>query len=290
MSPENARCSRVPLPDSDALTPSDVLLNERDGAVAILRLNRPHVLNALSSELCRALHRAIVQLGADNTVRAIVVTGTGNRAFTAGTDLKEAAECAGQVRGIEENPVAAIEGCRTPIIAAVNGLCITGGMEIMVACDVVYAASTARFADTHVRVGLLPGWGLSVRMARQIGAQRAKEISLSGNFIDARRAFDIGLVNRVLEPELLLPAALELAHDIASADPHVVAAYKNLIDQGLQLSLPDALRIEQERSADHLAHLTLADITSARHAATARNRTQAKRLRTPSRDDNANPG
>jgi len=159
MSPEKARCSRVPLPDSDALTPSDVLLNERDGAVAILRLNRPHVLNALSSELCRALHRAIVQLGADNTVRAIVLTGTGNRAFTAGTDLKEAAECAGQVRGIEENPVAAIEGCRTPIIAAVNGLCITGGMEIMVACDVVYAASTARFADTHVRVGLLPGWG-----------------------------------------------------------------------------------------------------------------------------------
>ena len=263
---------------SDGAHPrSDTLLMERDGAVAVLRLNRPRALNALSSQLRRALHRAVLELDADETVEAIVLTGAGDRAFTAGLDLKEAAANAGGYETPEDNPVAAIEQCRTPIIVAVNGLCITGGLEIMLACDVVYAASTATFADTHVRVGLLPGWGLSQRMARQIGLQRAKEISLSGNFVDAARAFEIGLVNRVFEPEDLLPAAVRLAHDIADADRRIVALYKQIIDEGVCMELPLALTMEHERAVAHFARLSRNEIEAGSSAAAQRNRSQDTR-------------
>ena len=171
----------------------------------ILTLNRPEALNALSAELVRAFVHAL-RTADDGTVATIILTGQGDRAFTAGMDLKEAA---------------AIARCRTPIMVAVNGLCITGGMEIMLACDIVIASSTARFADTYVKVGLLPGWGISQRMARQIGPQRAKEISLTGTFVSAERALEIGLVKRVVARRRTrrsrcpqAPLALDRAHSI----------------------------------------------------------------------------
>ena len=254
---------------------SGTLIVERDGRVAILTLNRPEVLNALSAELRRALHLTILELDADAEIGAIVLTGVGDRAFTAGMDLKEAALRQNGEPDPLENPAIAIGRCRKPIIAAVNGLCITGGMEIMLCCDVVYAARTARFADTHVRVGLLPGWGISQRMARQIGPQRAKEISLSGNFIDAERAFEIGLINRVLEPNELMAAAVGLARDFADGNPAVVQEYKALIDDGFEMELGDALTMEQERAAAFFAALQPGQLEANRIAASARNRQQA---------------
>jgi enoyl-CoA hydratase len=235
---------------------SDTLLVERDGHVAILTLNRPDQLNALSAELRRALVTAIADLDADDEIGAMVLTGAGTRAFTAGFDLKEADSRGTQQDVDAENPVLAIEACRTPIIVATRGYCITGGMEIMLACDVVYADRTTKFADTHVRVGLLPGWGLSQRLARQIGIQRAKEISLSGNFVDAERAFEIGLINRVLDPEELMPAALQLAHDFADGNRAIVRTYKQLIDDGSRLGLVEGLAHEAAVSTAFAQTLT----------------------------------
>ena len=254
---------------------SSTLLTDRDGRVAILTLNRPEALNALSSELVRALVQALRECDADDEIGAVILTGQGDRAFTAGMDLKEAAAANGQLlNGPDEDPGQAIMACRKPIIVAVNGLCITGGMEIMLNCDVVYAASTARFADTHVRVGLLPGWGISQRMARQIGPQRAKELSLSGTFIDAERALEIGLVNRVFEPADLLLEALALAHAMADNDDRTVQSYKKLIDDGYAMPLPDALVVERERGSEFVNSLAPGALDAGRQRAQGRNRQQ----------------
>lgn len=249
-------------------TPLDV---RRDGDVAVLTLNRPEALNALNGELLRLLCRALVKADADEGVGAIILTGAGDRAFTAGMDLKEAAQRLDDF-GSDAQPAATLDACRTPVIVAVNGLCVTGGMEIMMACDIVYASSAARFADTHVRLGLLPGWGISQRMARQIGPQRAKEVSLSGRFVDADRAAEIGLVNRVLEPAELMPATLELAHQIAGNPAQAVQSYKALIDEGYAMGLDEALAMEHQRSVDHIRSMSSDELETSRQAVTAQNR------------------
>jgi enoyl-CoA hydratase len=253
---------------------SPTLLVQRDERVLILTLNRPESLNALSAELIRSFVHALRDADADDSVAAIILTGQGERAFTAGMDLKEAGQSSQPLNGPDEDPALAIEQCRKPVIVAVNGLCITGGMEIMLACDIVIAASTARFADTHVRVGLLPGWGISQRMARQIGPQRAKEISLTGAFVSAARAHEIGLINQVVEPDQLMPTALAIARDIAASDPAVVQAYKSLIDDGYALPLTEALAEERRRGREHAAGLTSGHFDRARSLASARNRVE----------------
>ena len=250
------------------------LLYERDGDVAILTLNRPEALNALSSALLRELVRRLDECDADPSIGAIVLTGQGERAFTAGMDLKEAAQSTEAISGADADPSAALDRCRTPVIVAVNGLCITGGMEIILATDMVLASENARFADTHVRVGLLPGWGISQRLARQVGPQRAKELSLTGNPIDAQRAFDIGLVNRVVPAGELLPIALQLAHDVARSDQRAVQTYKSLIDDGYAVSMAQGLELERTRGAEYLASLDASAISAGHENAQARNREQ----------------
>jgi enoyl-CoA hydratase len=170
--------------------------------IAVVTLNRPEAMNALSRALRAALDGAMTELAADPGVRVVVMTGAG-RAFTAGLDLKELGSDpdglgAANATGARENPVLAIRQCPKPIIGAINGVAITGGFEVALACDVLIASSTARFADTHARVGILPGWGLSQRLSRVIGPYRAKELSLTGNFLDAPTALAWGLVNRVV--------------------------------------------------------------------------------------------
>ena len=248
------------------------LLVQREGAVLILTLNRPEALNALTAELIRDFVRALRAAHTDDGVAAIVLTGQGNRAFTAGMDLKDAGRTAQPLSGPDEDPALAISECSKPIIVAVNGLCITGGMEIMLACDIVIASSTARFADTHVKVGLLPGWGISQRLARQVGPQRAKEISLTGTFVDAERAFAIGLVNRVVEPAQLMPTALSIARDIAASDSSIVQAYRRLIDDGYAMPLAEALVEERRRGRELVAGLPADHMERARASASTRNR------------------
>jgi enoyl-CoA hydratase len=228
-----------------------VLVDRPLAGCAVVTLNRPRALNALSLALRRELVAAFDRLAAD--ARVVVLTGAG-RAFCAGLDLKELGALsdtrAAVVSEADNDPLLAIERFPGPVIGAINGPAVTGGFELALACDVLVASREASFADTHARVGLLPAWGLSQRLPRRIGAGRAKELSLTGNFLSADRADDWGLVNRVVEPEQLLPSALALAADMLSSVPEMLGAYKRLIDDGLGMTLADALRLEKQRSAE----------------------------------------
>lgn len=252
---------------------------ERDGAVAVVTLNRPEAMNALSRALRAELARAMREVDADDAIRAVVLTGAGQRAFTAGLDLKELGTDtsnlgAANAEGAEENPVKAIEQCRKPVIGAINGVAITGGFEVALACDILIASENARFADTHARVGIMPGWGLSQKLSRLIGISRAKELSLSGNFLDAQTACAWGLVNRVVPANELLAAAKRLAADIASADPGMVSAYKRLIDEGYALPLGEAMALEHRTSLSANRRVSAEEVEARRRAVMERGRTQ----------------
>ena len=240
-----------------------------DGAVATVTLNRPHAMNALSKALRSELYRAMVRVDGDDAVRVVILTGAGERAFTAGLDLKELGSQAGALgsanaTGAEENPVKAIEVCRKPVIGAINGVAITGGFEVALACDILIAGEGARFADTHARVGVMPGWGLSQKLSRLIGVSRAKELSLSGNFLDAATAERWGLVNRVV------PAA----EAMSSADPDFIANYKRLIDDGFARTFAEGMALEHERSSAANAAVTPESVEARRAAVQARGRAQ----------------
>lgn len=252
---------------------------EHDGPVAIVTLNRPEAMNALSRALRAELAAAMRSVDADDAIRAVVLTGAGQRAFTAGLDLKELGEDtsnlgAANAEGTEENPVKAIEQCRKPVIGAINGVAITGGFEVALACDILIASEAARFADTHARVGIMPGWGLSQKLSRTIGLSRAKELSLSGNFLDAATACQWGLVNRVVPADELLDVAKRLAHDIAGADPQMVHAYKQLIDDGYALPFGDGLALEHSRSSAANSAVSADDVEARRRAVMERGRAQ----------------
>jgi enoyl-CoA hydratase len=253
---------------------------ERDEGVAVVTLNRPEAMNALSRGLRAQLAQVMRELDDDEKVRVVILTGAGERAFTAGLDLKElgadtANLGAANAEDARANPVKAVEQCRKPVIGAINGVAITGGFELALACDILIAADNARFADTHARVGIMPGWGMSQKLSRTIGISRAKELSLSGNFLDAKTACEWGLVNRVVPSGELLSAARALAADIASADPAMVQAYKALIDEGYAQSFGEALATEHRVSSAANRQVNAADVEARRLAVIERGRSQA---------------
>lgn len=253
---------------------------ERDGPVAVVTLNRPEAMNALSRALRAELASAMRDVAAADDVRVVVLTGAGERAFTAGLDLKELGSDtsnlgAANASGADENPVKAIEQCAKPVIGAINGVAITGGFELALACDILIASENARFADTHARVGIMPGWGLSQKLSRMIGISRAKELSLSGNFLDAGTAMTWGLVNRVVAAANLVPIAKQLAHEIASIDPAMVRAYKRLIDEGYAMPFGEALAHEHAVSSSTNRRVSASEVEARRHAVMERGRGQA---------------
>ncbi|MBU2552449.1 MAG: enoyl-CoA hydratase [Proteobacteria bacterium] len=258
-----------------------VLLIEKDQGITTLTLNRPERLNALSRELIAALARAFEELAGDPDTGVVILTGAG-RAFCTGLDLKEIAE-----KGFGEKTddpekaqravVSNIEAFPKPVIGAINGPCVTGGFEIILALDVLFASTEAVFADTHVRVGLVPGWGISQRLPRLIGIHRAKELSLTGNYIDAKTAEAWGLLNRVLPPRDLMPACRALARDMLSAAPGAVQAYKQVLDTGFGMPLADALRYEMQAAGEHVRHMTGGIVGQRRPGVQARGRAQKKK-------------
>lgn len=257
-----------------------VTVDKRAGGVALVTLNRPEAMNALSKAMRAEIAATFSALNADDYVRAIVLTGAG-KAFTAGLDLKElgsdaSAMGAANAQDAERNPVVAIEKCAKPVIGAINGAAITGGFELALACDILLASTNAKFADTHARVGIMPGWGLSQKLSRMLGISRAKELSLSGNFLDAETACAWGLVNRVVAPEFLVETALKLAADISTALPDKVQAYKRLIDDGFAMPYGDALKLERERSSALNAQVTPDVVAKNREDVMARGRDQKK--------------
>jgi enoyl-CoA hydratase len=212
---------------------------------AVVTLNRPHVANALSRELRAAFAEAFVALEADPDVRVVILTGAG-KAFCAGLDIKEISESSDSFAGpVAADPAAAMAAFSGPIIGAVNGAAVTGGFEIALACDVLIASTSARFADTHARVGVMPGWGLSQRLSRAIGLYRAREMSFSGNYVSAAQANEWGFVNRVVAPDDLLPQARALASDMLEVLPHMLVAMKKVIDEGFGMNFADAMKHER---------------------------------------------
>lgn len=253
----------------------EIVLVERDGPVAIVTLNRPDALNALSRALRARIVEVFAGLAEDETVRAAVLTGSG-RAFTAGVDLKEAGET-GFALGADGGSIDLSKGLAAfpwPIIGAINGFAITGGFELALMCDVLLASENAKFADTHARVGIMPGWGLSQKLSRLIGISRAKELSFTGNFLNAETAERWGLVNRVYKADELLPAAIKLGHDMASCDATLLREYKRMIDDGFGMSFAEGMKEEVRRSAAHAQSVTAESVEAARKQVTARGREQ----------------
>ena len=227
---------------------SEQLLIEKDGGIATLTLNRPEVMNALSPELLTDLCQAFRTLQADREVRAVILTGNG-KAFCAGLDLKAMQSHPGGLDAFAihgDNDVArAMADFDRPIIVAVNGVAATGGFELALMGDILIASEQARFADTHCRVGLAPGWGLSQKLARMIGPSRAKEAHFTGNFISAEQAAAWGLVSRAVPAEELMADARKVAGDIASCVPGTVKVYKKLVDDGLASTLGAGMEMEK---------------------------------------------
>ena len=255
-----------------------VTVDKRANGVALVTLNRPEAMNALSKAMRQEIATTFAALNDDADIRAIVLTGAG-KAFTAGLDLKElgsdaSAMGAANATDAERNPVVAIEKGSKPVIGAINGAAITGGFELALACDILIASENAKFADTHARVGIMPGWGLSQKLSRMLGISRAKELSLSGNFLDAQTAAAWGLVNRVVAADVLVETALKLGADIATALPDKVAAYKRLIDDGFAIPYGDALKLERERSSKLNAAVTPDVVAKNREDVMARGREQ----------------
>lgn len=256
-----------------------LLVDKPSDGVAVVTLNRPEAMNALSRALRQALRQAMIELDGDPSVKVIVLTGAGERAFTAGLDLKELSTDplgmgAANATDPAENPARALLATAKPIIGAINGVAITGGFEVALACDVLICSTNARFADTHARVGITPGWGLSQKLSRAIGPYRAKELSLTGNFLDARTAYEWGLVNRVVEPGELMEAALTLARQMADIEAEMLLTYKAMIDDGYEKSLGDGLALEHERSSTYNSAVTPEMVAARRAAVQARGRSQ----------------
>lgn len=251
-----------------------VLLVEKSGGIATITLNRPEALNALNAELRDAIERAFRDLAKDSEVRVAILTGAG-RAFTAGIDLKELSSARIERSGAADyDMISAIRDFEAPLIGAVNGHAITGGFELALACDLLIASENAVFADTHARVGIVPGWGLSQRLPRLIGIARAKELSLTGNFIGAEQAERWGLVNRVVPAHELMPACRQLALDMLSCDPPSLRRYKQMIDRGYAGTFADGMALEQRISREHLADVTSEAIAARRAGIQDRGRKQ----------------
>lgn len=233
---------------------------EIDEQLAIVTLNRPDARNALSATMRQQLTATLVSLANNPDVRVVVLTGVG-KAFCAGLDINELQAAGDEVAqdgiiGVEM--LAALAALEIPVIAAVNGFAITGGLELVLCCDVIVASTEAFFADTHARVGIVPAWGVTQRLPRIIGPLRAKEMSLSGRKVSAELAYDWGLVNHVVEPGDLMATAFELAREMIACNAASQREIKGLIDQGWESVIADGLQCEQAASLAAFARFTVA--------------------------------
>jgi enoyl-CoA hydratase len=244
------------------------ILVEREDATLLVTLNRPKVLNALNVLMLSELRAALESAAADEAVRAIVLTGAGERAFAAGADIGELAALTGPIAGaaqarLGQAVTVTIEQLRVPVIAAVNGFALGGGCELALACDVRLASETAKFGQPEVNLGLMPGYGGSQRTARLLGRGMAMYLCLTGETIDAHEALRIGLVERVFPAADLLSEARRIAALIAAKAPLAVSATKRAIEGGLPLSMPAGLELEALSFGSLIGTADFAEGTSA---------------------------
>jgi enoyl-CoA hydratase/carnithine racemase len=252
---------------------TDALLTHDLDGVRVLTLNRPEARNSLSRELNTALTSALVAADEDTTVRAIVITGT-DPAFCAGLDLKAlAAEGSAYIEAFHEDSCFARVGeLRTPVIGAVNGAAFTGGLELALGCDFLVAGERAIFADTHARVGVLPGGGLTARLPDRVGTAWARRMSFTSEVVDAALALRIGLVTEVVPHDDLMSRALGVAAGIADGDGATLQLLKGMYEAGWRATTGQVLAIETELAGANTP--TWGDLESNRRQVLERNRAQ----------------
>jgi enoyl-CoA hydratase/carnithine racemase len=235
---------------------STIILEKKEG-VARITLNRPEKLNAINSQLISDLYSAIQDIERDDSVRVVVITGSG-RAFSAGADLEE-------IGKLIESPVQlemllrewrktfdSIENLGKPVIAAINGMALAGGLELVMACDIAIASQDAKIGDQHANFGLIPGGGNTQRLPRAIGARRAKYLILTGEWISADEAERIGLVNKVVPASELDNAVKEITDKLVEKSPMASRAIKFLVNRGIETDLATGLDLEIEMAALHI--------------------------------------
>lgn len=215
--------------------------------VAILTFNRPDALNALNTPTATEALDAVQKVEQNPSVRVLVITGAG-KAFIAGADIKEmyekTPEGARIYSELGHRLMRTVQEMDMPVIAAINGYCLGGGLEVALSCDIRIAAEQATFGLPETILGIIPGWGATQRAARLIGTSLAKELIFTGRHITAQRAFEIGLVNRVVPPEALMPVVMEMARVICRQSARAVAAAKRVINRGIEMPLQDACCLE----------------------------------------------
>lgn len=272
----------------DDVMADDVVLVDVDEGVATITLNRPEARNALNRAVRTRLPTLITELEADAAVDVMILTGA-DPAFCAGVDLKEFGSEASK-RAVERSADMGVRdgSGRLPwrgalpsrtklLIGAVNGVAVTGGLELALACDFLVASERARFADTHARVGVMPGWGLTVLLPQRIGVARAREMSVTGNFVDARVACDWGLVNHVVPHEELLSFCRQLAADSRTIDQAAVRRMLATYEESSATTVEEAWAIEHRVSREwEGAGFDPAEIERRRAGIIARGRDQAR--------------
>lgn len=222
-------------------------LDVRDG-IATVTINRPDKLNALNAAVIEDLGHVAHHLATDSAIRGAILTGSGAKAFVAGADIAEMAEQTAQ-QGLErgrrgQEVFRRLETCGKPVVAAINGFALGGGCELAMACHLRVATTTAKFGQPEVKLGICPGYGGTVRLPRLVGKGRAIDILITGRMVDATEALQIGLVNRVVEPEKLMEDSEALLRGILAMGPLAVRSCLELVDAGLEVGLEEALRME----------------------------------------------
>ena len=223
------------------------ILIERTPVLAILRLNRPEKLNALSNDIFEALGSELSHLEDDNDLRAVILTGAGERAFCAGTDINELRDAdASMLSERGQRLCDRIENFPVPVIAAINGIAAGGGLELALACHLRLASTEASFSLPETKLGLIPGYGGTQRLARELGVGRALEMMLTGRTLSSEEALAFGLINRIVSPEMLLSETTSLVNEIAQLSPLSIRGCLKAVARGLDLPLEEGLKLETE--------------------------------------------
>ncbi len=226
------------------------IVYEKSEGVATITLNRPEALNAFSKEVVAETMQVLEDIRSDENVRVVVLTGAGEKAFSAGADIKTMigmnALKARELSFMGERLCVALENLEKPVIAAINGYALGGGLEVAMACDLRIASETARMGQTEINIGLIPGWGGTQRLTRLVGRGKAKEFVFTGKMIDAKTAEQLGIVNMIVPAEKFREAVRQFALDLAAKAPVALKVAKALINKGADIGLESALALERE--------------------------------------------
>ncbi len=225
----------------------NILLNTEED-IATITFNRPKVLNAMNSEVLEEIYDAVTICAGNDSVKALILTGAGNKAFVAGADIAQMQNSTSveilQLMELGHRTLRVIETMPKPSIAAINGFALGGGTEIALACDIRFAAESAIFGQPEILIGVIPGWGGTKRLPRLVGMGIAKEMILGGMQVNAERAYEIGLVNKVFPADKLLEEAKKFAKKLATLPSFALKMAKNAINYGFDMSLDNASLLE----------------------------------------------